>query len=124
MFTVYTRDDPKPIISSNYALKVKRYFGDCFWIGKKDDNAREPSHLVFHNDERGPYLEIRRWMHGSGLYCYSSDVVHPKHIWFGILCMQEMWKGYEWFKHRKDVVEIWRKCMTITPNPNMPRSFV
>jgi F-box-like len=101
---------------SNNEYGVKRYYGDCFSIQDTSvRDRREPYHLVFHNDERGPYLEIRRWMEGSGLNCYSSDRVDPKHIWFGILCMQELWKGYNILNNYPRVQEEWRKCMTIQP---------
>jgi len=101
---------------SNNECGVKQYYGDCFYIQDTSSNdIREPSHLVFHNDERGPYLEIRRWMQGSGLNCYSSDRVDSKHIWFGILCMQELWKGNKILNNYPEGQNEWGKCMRIMP---------
>lgn len=94
---------------------VNQYYGNCFYIESNyKHSVDEPHHLVFHDDERGQFLEIKRWMKGSGLNCYSSDKVDSKHIWFGILCMQELWKGHEIFNHYQDLIDEWRKCMNIS----------
>lgn len=94
---------------------ILQFFGDCFWVGKKENRGREPSHIVFHADrKRGPYLEIRTWMQG-GLNCYSSTEIKPIHIWFGILCMQQLWKGHNLASYRERVAPIWRKAMNMEP---------
>lgn len=104
----------------NNICGVSRFYGDCFFVKESNPQGREPSHIVFHCDERGNFLEVRQWLSGSGLNCFSSCEVHPKHIWFGVLCMKELWKGHDMFSHSYDVniIKVWRQCMTIEPTYN------
>ena len=96
---------------------VRRYNGDCFEVRKNKILNAEPSHIVFHCDERGNYLEMRTWMGGLDEGCdrFASFEIKPIYIWYGILCMQALWEGYYWFENRERVLKKWRKVMSIGP---------
>ena len=96
---------------------VSRVYGDMFIVSLREDAARnvqEPSHIILHCDTRGTYLEARTFF---GRSRYGSKELSDIHIYYGVRCMQNLWKAVDQNVYGNEALsDKCKKIMCIQPN--------